>query len=39
VFKFELEGQQIKRVLEYANPVTYANLGIENSEAEQAAQS
>jgi ketosteroid isomerase-like protein len=38
VFKVELVDGKVKRVLEYANPVTYANLGITNSEAEDAAQ-
>lgn len=38
VFKVELDGDKVARVLEYANPVTYANLGIENSDAENAAQ-
>lgn len=38
VFKFEVAGGKISQVTEYANPVTYANLGIENSDAESAAQ-
>ena len=38
VFKIELQGDKIRRVVEYANPVTYANLGIKNSESEDAAQ-
>jgi ketosteroid isomerase-like protein len=38
VFKVELQGDKILRVVEYANPVTYANLGIKNSESEEAAQ-
>jgi ketosteroid isomerase-like protein len=39
VFKLELEGGAVARVVEYANPVTYANLGIQDSEAESAARS
>ncbi|GAA1742386.1 nuclear transport factor 2 family protein [Microbacterium paludicola] len=38
VFKFEIDGEKITAVTEYANPVTYANLGIEDSEAEAAAR-
>jgi ketosteroid isomerase-like protein len=37
VFKFEVEDGKVKKVVEYANPVTYANLGIQDSEAEAAA--
>ena len=37
VFKFELEDGKVKQVIEYANPVTYANLGIQDSDAEAAA--
>lgn len=37
VFKFELEDGKVARVVEYANPVTYANLGIQDSAAEASA--
>ncbi|MBT2386770.1 nuclear transport factor 2 family protein [Streptomyces sp. ISL-11] len=38
VFRIDIEDARIVKVWEYANPVAYANLGIENSEAEAAAQ-
>jgi ketosteroid isomerase-like protein len=38
VFKLEMKGDKIEKVIEYANPITYANLGIKNSKAEEAAQ-
>lgn len=38
IFKVEVDNGKIVKVWEYANPVAYANLGIENSEAEAAAQ-
>jgi ketosteroid isomerase-like protein len=37
VFKFEMEDGKVKDVVEYANPVTYANLGIQDSAAEALA--
>ncbi|WP_113701192.1 nuclear transport factor 2 family protein [Nonomuraea lactucae] len=38
IFKIDVEGGKIVKVWEYANPVAYANLGIQDSEAEAAAQ-
>ncbi|MGW7410154.1 nuclear transport factor 2 family protein [Streptomyces sp. NPDC054833] len=38
IFRIDVVDGQITQVWEYANPVAYANLGIENSEAEAAAQ-
>ncbi|MBF0688615.1 MAG: nuclear transport factor 2 family protein [Cellulomonas sp.] len=38
VFKIEVSDGLVARVTEYANPVTYANLGIKDSETEAAAR-
>ncbi|MFI8278148.1 nuclear transport factor 2 family protein [Streptomyces sp. NPDC085929] len=38
IFRIDVEDGKIAKVWEYANPVAYANLGIQNSEAENAAQ-
>ncbi|MGW0436028.1 nuclear transport factor 2 family protein [Micromonospora sp. NPDC003197] len=38
VFKVEVENGKIVKIWEYANPVAYANLGIDDSEAEAAAK-
>lgn len=39
IWKLEISEGKIHQVTEYANPVTYANLGIKNSDAESTAQS
>ncbi|WP_371502587.1 nuclear transport factor 2 family protein [Kitasatospora sp. NBC_00374] len=38
IFRVEVEDGKVVKVWEYANPVAYANLGIQNSDAEAAAQ-
>lgn len=38
VFRVDIDDNKVVKVWEYANPVAYANLGIENSQAETAAQ-
>ncbi|MFI2352781.1 nuclear transport factor 2 family protein [Streptomyces sp. NPDC019443] len=38
IFRIDVQDGKVVKVWEYANPVAYANLGIENSEAEAAAQ-